>query len=211
MRNTWKWPLCYLRTTQAQISLRISAGWSGPSLSAYRINWNCTHICRRTENAQIRRHGCACWSGPTLSANCIRAFFVCWASSVFIHFQIMFLMFYFFGDVVVVRNFNATRHPRHIEAAAVVRYMYLYSLAVMDHPCTLGAAVCHQAPPCPLYTKPKARWIIAGRTNALKIVSTRAGFEPTISRLQVECASHWATQPTILFVCLLVLYDVDIY
>ena len=35
--------------------------------------------------------------------------------------------------VVVVRIFNATRHPRHIEAAAIVMYMYLYSLAFMDH------------------------------------------------------------------------------
>ena len=59
--------------------------------------------------------------------------------------------------VVVVRIFNATRHPRHIEAAAIVMYMYLYSLAFMDHPCTHGAAVCHQAPPCPLYTQPRAR------------------------------------------------------
>ena len=58
--------------------------------------------------------------------------------------------------VVVVRFFNATRHPRHIEAAAIVMYMYLYSLAFMDHPCTLGAAVRHQAPPCPLYTQPRA-------------------------------------------------------
>ena len=58
---------------------------------------------------------------------------------------------------VVVRIFNATRHPRHIEASAIVMCMYLYSLAFMDHPCTLGAAVCHQAPPCPLYTQPRAR------------------------------------------------------
>ena len=55
---------------------------------------------------------------------------------------------------VVVQIFNATRHPRHIVAVAIVMYMYLYSLAFMDHSCTLGAAVCHQAPPCPLYTKP---------------------------------------------------------
>ena len=34
---------------------------------------------------------------------------------------------------------NATRHLRHIEVAAIVMYMYLYSLAFMDHPCTLGA------------------------------------------------------------------------
>ena len=58
--------------------------------------------------------------------------------------------------VVVVRIFNAARHPRHMNAAAIVMYMYLYSLAFMDHPCTLGAAVCHQAPPCPLHTQPRA-------------------------------------------------------
>ena len=59
--------------------------------------------------------------------------------------------------VVVVQIFNASRNPRHIEAAAIVMYMYLYSLAFMDHPCTLGAAVCHQVPPCPLYTQPRAQ------------------------------------------------------
>ena len=59
--------------------------------------------------------------------------------------------------VVVVWTFNAMRHPRHIEAAAIVMYMYLYNLAFMDHQCTLGAAVCHQVPTCPLYTQPKAR------------------------------------------------------
>ena len=48
------------------------------------------------------------------------------------------------GFVVVVRIFNATRHPRQIDPAAIAM-MYLYSLAFMDHPCTLGAAVCHQA------------------------------------------------------------------
>ena len=48
--------------------------------------------------------------------------------------------------IVVVRIFNATRHPRHIEAAAIVMYMYLYSLAFMDDPCTLGAAVTKRRP-----------------------------------------------------------------
>ena len=66
---------------QAQISLRISAGWSEPTLSTYRICGYCT-ICRRTENAQIRLHGCACWSGPTLSANCIKVFFVRYPSDI---------------------------------------------------------------------------------------------------------------------------------
>ena len=42
--------------------------------------------------------------------------------------------------------FNATRHPRYIEAAVIVTYMYLYSLAYMDHPCTLGAAVTKRRP-----------------------------------------------------------------
>ena len=61
------------------------------------------------------------------------------------------------ANVVVVLIFNATKHPRHIEAAAIaMMYMYLYSLAFMDHPCTLGTAICHQAPPCPLYTQPRA-------------------------------------------------------
>ena len=55
-------------------------------------------------------------------------------------------------DVVVVRIFNATRHPRHIEAAVIVVYMYLYSLAFMDHPCTLGAAVSPSAALSTLYS-----------------------------------------------------------
>ena len=49
--------------------------------------------------------------------------------------------------VIVVRIVKATRHPRHIEAAAIaMMYMYLYSLAFMDHPCTLGAAVTKRRP-----------------------------------------------------------------
>ena len=52
--------------------------------------------------------------------------------------------------------FNATRLPRHIEAAAIVMHMYLSSLAFMDLPCTLGAAVCHQGLPCPFYAQPRA-------------------------------------------------------
>ena len=76
MRNAWKGPLCNLQTTKAQISLRISAGWSGSSLSAYRISRYCG-VCQRIENAPIIR--CA-RSGPTLSANCIRAHFACCAS-----------------------------------------------------------------------------------------------------------------------------------
>ena len=54
-------------------ALIICAGWTGPSLSAYRINHYCS-ICWWTENAQIRLHGY--WAGPILSANCIRALFV---------------------------------------------------------------------------------------------------------------------------------------
>ena len=42
--NTRKGPLCNLWTIQAQLSLLISAGWSGPLLSDYRINpWTDLH------------------------------------------------------------------------------------------------------------------------------------------------------------------------
>ena len=75
MRKVRKRPLCYLEITQAQISLRISGGWSGPSLSAYRNNGYCS-ICERTGKAHIRLNRYAHWSGPTLSAKCIRALFM---------------------------------------------------------------------------------------------------------------------------------------
>ena len=59
---------------QPQISLSISTGWSGPSLSTYIINWYCS-ICQRTENAQIRLHRCACWSGPTFFCKLYKGLF----------------------------------------------------------------------------------------------------------------------------------------
>ena len=55
-----KEPLWNLQTTQGLTSLRIHAGWSGPSLPAYRVNGYCS-IRRRTEKVQIRLHGCSCW------------------------------------------------------------------------------------------------------------------------------------------------------
>ena len=86
-------PLCKLRTTQALVSLRICAGWPGPSLSAHRISGYYS-ICRRTENAQIRLHRCARWSGPTLSANCIRALFVlCAPNEITMKPRLWFLFF----------------------------------------------------------------------------------------------------------------------
>ena len=81
------------------------------------------------------------------------------------------LWWWLFLDIfnLVVLSFNATRHPRHIEAAAIVMYLYLYSLAFTDHPCTLCAAVCHQAPPCPLYIQPRARQYELGVLMARKL------------------------------------------
>ena len=76
IRNAWKVPLCNLQTMQAQISLCICAGWSGPSMSACRIN-GYHSLCRWTENAQIRLHGCACSSGSLQFAYGRRAFFPC--------------------------------------------------------------------------------------------------------------------------------------
>ena len=81
MCYVWKKPLCNLRTTQVQISLRECAGWSGPSTSAYRINGYCS-LCERTDNAQIRLHGWACWSVSSLFAYDIRALFPRWASII---------------------------------------------------------------------------------------------------------------------------------
>ena len=72
MRIARKGPLCNLRTTQALISLRIC--WSGPSLSAYKIN-GYSSICRIIENGQIRLHGYACCSRPSLFAYDIIALF----------------------------------------------------------------------------------------------------------------------------------------
>ena len=57
--------------------------------------------------------------------------------------------------------FNTSRHLRHMEPVGIVMYMYLYGLPFMDYPCTLGAAVCHQALPCLLFTPPRARWVWA--------------------------------------------------
>ena len=74
MLNARKGPLYNLLTTQALISLRECAGWSEPSLPAYRINGYCS-ICRWTENVPIRFHGCTRSIGPSLFANGIRAFF----------------------------------------------------------------------------------------------------------------------------------------
>ena len=67
VRNVRKGPLCSLRIPQAQISLRIRAGRSRPSFSAYSIKRYCS-IYWRTENAQIRWHRCVCWAGPSLLA-----------------------------------------------------------------------------------------------------------------------------------------------
>ena len=79
MLNARKWPLCNLRITQTLISLRIRASWSGPSLSACRINGYCS-LCRRPENIQIRLHWCACSSGHSLFAYGTRALFLRCAS-----------------------------------------------------------------------------------------------------------------------------------
>ena len=63
-----------LQTVQARISLHICTGWSGLSLSAYRINGYCS-ICQWTENTQIRLNGCACWAESSLFAYDISALF----------------------------------------------------------------------------------------------------------------------------------------
>ena len=72
------------------------------------------------------------WVGPFLQLFLISSE-AC--SSIPVHFSNHLGLF-------VGRIFNATRPPppppptRHIQAAAIVMYMYLYSLAFMDHSCT---------------------------------------------------------------------------
>ena len=56
-------------------------------------------------------------------------------------------------------------------------YMYLYNRAFMDHTCILGAALFHQAPPCLLYTQPRAEICLdpSGiRTNDITLESRRS-------------------------------------
>ena len=55
------------------------------------------------------------------------------------------------------------------------RQQRLYNLAFIDHLYTLGVAVCHQAPPCPFYTQPRAPRVWARSINGLKIFLTRLG------------------------------------
>ena len=50
------------------------SSWSGPSLSAYIINWYCS-ICRRTQNVQIRLFGCTRSSGHSSFAYGIKDLF----------------------------------------------------------------------------------------------------------------------------------------
>ena len=52
-----KWLLCSLQATQALISMRVRACWSGPLLPSYRINGYYS-IWQPTQNVQIRLHGC---------------------------------------------------------------------------------------------------------------------------------------------------------
>ena len=53
---------------------------------------------------------------------------------------------------------NATRDLSEVHRGSdgCVIYIHLYSVTFLDHLCTTDAAVCHQVPPCPLYTQPRA-------------------------------------------------------
>ena len=88
------------------------------------------------------------------------------------------------GVVVVVRIFNATRHPRHIEAAAIVTCMYCTALlSWLTH--------AHLVPLSVTKRRPVHFILNPGYVEyELGVLMTRAGFEPTISRLKVNCANH---------------------
>ena len=78
IRNAPKRHMQFANNEGPDQPVHIHAGWSGSSLSAYRMNWYCS-ICRRTENFQISLHGCAHFSGHLLFAYGKMAFFPCFA------------------------------------------------------------------------------------------------------------------------------------
>ena len=81
IRNAWKVSVCQMRTTKAQISLRLCAGWSGPLLSSYWIN-GYYRMYLWTEKALIRLRDCPDWSGHSSFAFYIRAYFVFYAYNI---------------------------------------------------------------------------------------------------------------------------------
>ena len=73
----------------------------------------------------------------------------------------------------------------HGSSSKGVRYIHLYSLAFMDHPCTLCAAVCHEAPPCLFYSPGQIEYKLD-----LKIFSTQVGVEP-MTNLTTKPPMYW--------------------
>ena len=141
MHKARKRLLCNMRTTHSLISLRLSAGWSGPSLSAYRINGYCS-ICRRTENAQIRWHRCARWSGSTLSAKCIwRPFpalrIIFFFTYLYIGFHLPLILPYIFYFLIVSSTIYTIQY--HLERTKIG---YAYVQYPMVHIYVLFLYVC---------------------------------------------------------------------
>ena len=68
------------------------------------------------------------------------------------------------------------------DSADCVMDMHLYSIAFMDHPRTLDASICHQAPPCPLYTEHRARRVWAWCFYSLNIFLNSLGSESLKSK-----------------------------
>ena len=95
-----------------------------------------------------------CWSVST-----------CWAELVRGH---HWLIEHWVDLVVAVWIFTTTRHPWDIEAMVIVMYMYLYSIAFIDHPCTLGALSVTKRHPVH-YTQPRACRVWTRLTNGMKI------------------------------------------
>ena len=70
------------------------------------------------------------------------------------------------------------------------RLCSVQAFAFMDHPCTLGAAVCQQEFPCPFFPQSRAR-----RTNGLKLFLDPCGIRtdelPLASREHHPLVTHW--------------------
>ena len=85
-------PSGHVRTTKAQIRLRIRAVWSGPSLSANRVIRYC-RICRYIANVFIGLCALAGWAGALLFSSVQNTpFIIGWLIYIVLHVDIVFLL-----------------------------------------------------------------------------------------------------------------------
>ena len=130
----------HMRTAKAQISLRIRAVWSGPSLSANRII-GYYRMYQWRANARMRPHACVGWIW-------LCAFCACWKR----HVRSAQTKFYLSDDLAKTRNgflraevqqllqqgaisedSDQPAHPRSLIRVFAVRRMKLWVYIIIEH------------------------------------------------------------------------------